>query len=405
MNVSNAKDSTERAEDIDERSDRPVLDATLVRAVNIILEASRTYQNGLDEYTPMTDENFEQQALEQVKALMLAGWISPSERTVAVPNGMMLGEHQWRALAEGNDITVMLPSGRQVLTLTVSASAVHPRSHFTIGSRLHDELWRLRAELANQSSWPSDGEAATPASAPPTKSNDKSTQLHRDIITVLRYVSGGFGYGSSATYPDAAARRALGKIDLQGAPVPTPITEQRFSGRIEDCGRVKDELLDIVSRHPLTHGEFTGTNKAEVCAGYVAQQAGRLLRWYEGELTRATTEGTPGLVHQVDQAFHRLVIRERDHAWVENENRKRRIDELEVELIKMKRLPESDDRMHSALTWAKMEGIRLTNYHGWDREQRDIKTPITRTQFLELAKLCTYVVLEGLEPDDSREEK
>lgn len=554
-----AEESTDaRPEDIDERSDRPGLGATLTRAADIILEASRAYQVGLDDCSSMTDENFERQALECVRALMLAGWSAPDERTIGIPNGLMLHESQWQGLINGQDAWIITPGGEWALQLTVHTGQAPP------SASVREQLWKLREDANDptrgSSTWDehgqrdvtvprsfltflvqlavefrrtgdyaaansldntlagiaaelraagiawSDGGGATPASAPPVKSNDKLARLHRDIITVLRYVSGGFSYGSPATYPDVQARRALGTIELQDAPVgaethgqplpwwsPLRVTtgapgvpdtsprrktvtvdnyaiqsrstpsdstdikpvqdmtigeakqliadfwaayphpswvgtepntvvhqrspedyfrsperidelEHRLGRRIESCGRVRDELFKIVAEHPLTHDEFTGIEPDSVCVGYVAQQAGRLLRWYEGELTRATTEGTPGLVHQVDRAFHRLALRERDHAWVESANRKRRIEELEAELEQLRAQLELNQPKYSALTWAKMEGIRLTNYHGWDREQRDIKTPITRTQFLELAELCKYVVLEGLEPDDSRGE-
>ncbi|NUT90819.1 MAG: hypothetical protein HOY78_02200 [Saccharothrix sp.] len=41
------------------------------------------------------------------------------------------------------------------------------------------------------------------------------------------------------------------------------------------------------------------------------------------EVERLKREGSPGVVHEIDQAFHDLAIRQRDHAWVQVERLQR----------------------------------------------------------------------------------
>lgn len=110
----------------------------------------------------------------QLKALMLAGWCAPQERTLAVPNGLVLTEKQWRLLEDFEDVTVMLPGGKHVLT--IRAAALHPRSHFQPGSSLHDELWASREEAARQASQPA------PSSA---DDYDRKVPVPRSFLTNL----------------------------------------------------------------------------------------------------------------------------------------------------------------------------------------------------------------------------
>lgn len=456
-----------RPEDIDGRSDRPGLGATLSQAANIILEASRAYQASLDEFARMTDAHFEVQAIEAVKALMLAGWSAPSERTISIPNGLVLHRTQWWGLAEGDSAWIILPSGVTALELTVKSFQSPP------SATVRDMLWKLREDSSDatrgSSTWDqhglrdvvvprsflgfivmlaaefrragdyaaansldnalatiapqlreakipwSDGGGATPASAPPMQSNDELTQLHRDIIDVLRYVSAGIGYTRTAStrYPDVAARRALGTIELKDVPVgtdthghplpwwsplrasagapaksidvkpvrdmtigevqqliadyeaqhpeftrvgtgpDTAITRPSSSESTHDqktivdlrhslksahktAERVRNVLLPFISAHPTTRDDVAGVDTSRIKVNYIADRAAELFRWYEIELERINREGIPGVVHEVDAAFHKLAIIERDAAWVESANRKRRIEELETELAELR---------------------------------------------------------------------
>lgn len=399
-----------RPEDIDGRSDRPGLGATLSQAANIILEASRAYQATLDEFASMTDAHFEAQAIEAVKALMLAGWSAPSERTIGIPNGLVLHRTQWWGLAEGDSAWIILPSGVTALELTVKSFQSPP------SATVREQLWKLREDSSDvtrgNSTWDqhglrdvtvprsflsfivmlaaefrragdyaaansldnalativpqlreakipwSDGGGATPPSGPPMRLNDELTRLHRDIITVLRYVSGGFDYTRTAgRYPDREARRALGTIDLKNVPVGTdthghplpwwsPLRASAGApAKSIDVKPVEDmtiaEVRRLIADYEAQHPEFTRvgtgpdtavTRPDEQMGTRVVDALRRNLELAHDELEKIKREGVPGVMHEVDAAFHRLAIIERDSAWAESARRKERIEELEAEL-------------------------------------------------------------------------
>lgn len=390
---------------IDERSDRPGLDATLSRAADIILEAAQGYQAGLDDDVRMTDAHFEAEAIAQVKALMLAGWSAPTERTLAVPNGLVLRERQWRVLAAGYNATVVLPGGKTALVLT--SFAIHPTTHFAPGSQFREELWAERRAAFEESTADADeGGVRRALSARREQLSDIAGEHVRVPRSFLRYLvelsralheHGDSGAANSLDNALAQVADLLADLGVtwhdrghDQLPDPSPIRavkppteerirelmtefqnryqhlahpagsrhlanttteetyatsperieelEYRLARRAEDCQRVKDELLPFVTTHVLSRDETLDVDPARVRAGYVAQQAAGLLRWYANELTRVKRVGTPGVVHEVDAAFHRLALKERDHAWVESANRKQRIEELEVELSRWRAL-------------------------------------------------------------------
>lgn len=460
-----------KAEDIDGRSDRPGLVGTLSQAADIILEVVRAQQEHDGVALPIYGEHADWWALTGVKTLMLAGWSAPSERTIGIPNGLVLLEVQWRALAEYDRVWVILPGGERALELAVS------QSQSPVPDYIREQLWKLREDANDvthgSSTWDqhglrdvtvprsflsflvqlvtelrragdyaaansldnslatiapqlreakipwSDGGGATPASASPMRITEDVEQLHRDIITVLRYVSGGFDYtrNGAVRYPDREARRALGKIDLwevpegettdgaPGHPLPwwsplrassgtspkpidvkpvedmtiaevrrlislyedqhpeltrvalgpdtavtrsTPTSDAPTDESVifdlrdglrraqEDNQRTKSELLGIVTEHHVTREDVEGVVPEKIRAGYVAQLAATLIQWYDDELEKIKRTGVPGVVHEVDAAFHKLAIIERDSAWAESARRKERIDELEAELAKLR---------------------------------------------------------------------
>ena len=475
-----------------EGADRQVRPSWLSEGVDILLDTALRFQSAnVHDEIPINDEYFTHQAFEQIKSLMLAGWCSPREQTIAVPNGLVLRAEQWRALAEGNDVHVMLPGGRQALVLEATAS--HGRPHFAVGSELHDELWgeRERAALESMNSsgrghgktstesdrddWPTrsmldaawqvisavDGakglgarqsaewqaaarrwrEAYETRGAVPAWTNPRSLipvprsflaslvalagvlhesgdyaaansldnflagirgelqtagivhddrgghltvggvarmsdqeralvhalayggQLYDDIRSVLEYVSAGRRHiDTYGGYPDGRARRALGRLDdiarSAGNPpfltanvarryieengpqgltgktfisptgrlsssdpqpqyVPHPSTSEedlrhQLGQRTDDCEKVRRELLPILQAHPQTKDEVAVPMADTLKAGYVAKIAAKLLTWSADELMRLKRDGVPGVVHEVDQAFHDLAIKERD---------------------------------------------------------------------------------------------
>lgn len=130
-----------------EGADRSVRPSWLTEGAQVLLDTTLAFQsNDVNDARPVNDAYFEEQAIEQIKALMLAGWSSPHERTLAAANGLMLREEQWRTLAEGGDVHVMLPGGRQALVIEAVAS--HGVPHFAVGSELHGELWSDRERTA-----------------------------------------------------------------------------------------------------------------------------------------------------------------------------------------------------------------------------------------------------------------
>lgn len=374
---------------IDGRSNRPGLVGTLSRAADIILEAAQGYRAGLDDDVRMTDAHFVTEAIEQVRALMLAGWSAPTERTLAVRNGLVLREDEWRALAEFEDATVMLPGGERVLTLRTAAS--HPRSHFRPGSALYAELWErreamdaVRGDLGDNSDrrvrgaearvptsflrylaelsralhehgdfaaansldsalaqvadvlvehgipWHDRGRDRLPDPGPAQKIRVGPTPTEEHVRTMLTKFTDEYphlAHGWPRTTPGETYATSPERIEE---------LEYRLARRDEDCQRVKDELMPFVAAHMISRSEVLTASPDTLKAGYVAERTAELLRWYADELTRVKREGTPGVVHEVDAAFHKLTVTERDHAWVESENRKKRIEELETELARVK---------------------------------------------------------------------
>lgn len=407
-----------KAEDIDGRSDRPGLGATLSQAADILLEVVRAQPARSGGALPIDGEHADWWALTGVKALMLAGWSAPSERTVGIPNGLVLLEVQWRALAEYDRVWVILPGGERALELAVS------QSQSPVPDYIREQLWKLREDANDvthgSSTWDqhglrdvtvprsflsflvqlvtelrragdyaaansldnslatiapqlreakipwSDGGGATPASASPVRITEDVEQLHRDIITVLRYVSGGFDYtrNGAVRYPDREARRALGKIDLwevpksettdgaPGHPLPwwSPLrASSGTSPKPIDVKPVEDmtiaEVRRLISLYEDQHPELTRvalgpdtavTRLDEQTNARVIDALRHNLELAHDELEKIKREGVPGVVHEVDAAFHKLAIIERDSAWAESERRRQRIDELEAELAKLR---------------------------------------------------------------------
>jgi FtsZ-binding cell division protein ZapB len=279
--------------------DRPVQLSWLHEAVDILLEAARAYRA-----SPMSAEQktHGSNAYAQVKALMLAGWSAPQERTLAVPNGLVLCEEQWRALEDFEDVTVVLPGGQHVLT--VRTAALHPRSHFQLGSELHDELWAWREEVAQEVSQPittNDQRVTVPRSfltnlvgfahalrevgdyaaansldnllaviqselrqfgishidhgknaLPEMNAQARvkhflhalayDPQLHDDVRAVLEYVSAGHKHSLTyGGYPDGRARRALGRLDDIEQATRPPLLGVRYDSKSHQWMRTHGE--------------------------------------------------------------------------------------------------------------------------------------------------------------------
>lgn len=610
-------------------ADRQVRPSWLEEGASILLDTALRFQSAnVNDEIPIDDEYFTHQAFEQIKSLMLAGWCSPRERTLAVPNGLVLRSEQWRALAEGNDVHVMLPGGRQALVLEATAS--HGRPHFMVGSELHDELWTERERAAFEASgephgrghgkahnestvpttsepydWPTrsmldaawrvissvdgvDGlgerqspewresarrwrEAYETRGAVPAWTNPRSLipvprsfltslvalagvlhetgdyaaansldnflagiraelqaagivhddrgghltvggvarmsdqeralvhalayggQLYDDIRSVLEYVSAGRRHiDTYGGYPDGRARRALGRLDdiarSAGNPpfltanvarryieengpqgltgktfisptgrlsssdpqpqyVPHPSTSEedlrhQLGQRTDDCEKVRRELLPILQAHPQTKDEVAVPMADTLKAGYVAKIAAKLLTWSADELMRLKRDGVPGVVHEVDQAFHDLAIQERDLARAQVDRLEKahrstqeglirteqqrdelrlaiadavgldfekinRVDtdfarllgghikSLEFELETRSRVDHrviETELLGTIAQWERYEGIHLTSYEGWQGEEIGVLTrkQMTLTEFRERAEVSTY---------------
>lgn len=473
------------AEIVDGRADRPIRVSSLDRGADILQEVAASFaarENELSGGGHSIDAGYWQRlGYAGVRALLLAGWITPDEHVIAVPNGLVLAEEQWRALHAGARVPVAVPGTTDVMLLrTVGASSVVKMSE-----QRTDDLWSLRERVREEQrrltvaeterndeiiaarvprsflkfmtqlaaslhadklpgseaaahaldnglalierelreagvAWHDRGSVpVTSTRVPhgerrkvqttadhitvtlndPTRAADAETdaRLKRDILTVLRYVSHGRGHASHAPqhYPDFYARRALGAIDLGGAlngcgvgeflggpglpgvkldtrrltdaeardfiklfedshphlsanGIPpsagrgngkTTITElQReledarydLDERRRDCQKVRVELLRRVAEHSITRDDVIGVDPEKIRAGYVANRAAILLDWYEAQVERLKREGSPGVVHEVDQASHHLVIKERNHAWVENAAQLLRIAQLQT---------------------------------------------------------------------------
>jgi hypothetical protein len=167
-------------------------------------------------------------------------------------------------------------------------------------------------------------------------------QLRRDVITVLRYVSGGREHVDVGKYPDFQARRALGALDVQDSLRGRELAEV-LSGRREseaelidlrheldrrnaDCDRVKQVLFPILSTHAQTRDGLDGVDTpAALRAGHLGELAAKLLNWYAAEIRKLRREGVPAVTHDVDRAFHDLAIKERDLERV-------KVERLEAEL-------------------------------------------------------------------------
>lgn len=166
-----AQTKAENTQGMSNPHDRPVQLSWLHGAVDILLEVAK------DQPSPG------HRAYAQLKALMLAGWLAPEERTLAVPNGLVLTEVQWKALAEYDDVTVVLPGGQRALTLRVSAS--HPRPHFQPGSPFHEELWAERARAAIEASGQAWGRGYGKTTSPSTETHDWKVPVPRSFLTNL----------------------------------------------------------------------------------------------------------------------------------------------------------------------------------------------------------------------------
>lgn len=477
-----AQTEAENTQGMSKPHDRPVQLSWLHGAVDILLEAAQAYQSHTDERT-IDDRYFMAQAYAQVKALMLAGWLAPEERTLAVPNGLVLTEAQWKALAEYDDVTVVLPGGQRALTLRVSAS--HPRPHFQPGSPFHEELWAERARAAIEASGQALGRGYGKTTSPSTETHDWKVpvprsfltnlvafahalreagdyaaansldtflasidaelmqfgidhidsgrdklpdmnaqartkhlihamtydpQLYRDVRTVLEYVSTGRrGIGALGTYPDNVARRALGRLDdleratgnpppltpeavrragegltgktftvkIPGGTSPTgqlrdtepqpqrttlsdrmkrifreqfadgydqiiesqsrhtphPATTEedlrhQLGQRTDDCAKVRDALLPILQSHEQTKDEVATPQPDTLRAGYVAKIAAGLILWYAVEVERLKRDGIPGVIHEVDQAFYDLAVKERNLERIKFEHMENEVNQL-----------------------------------------------------------------------------
>lgn len=201
----------------------------------------------------------------QIKALMLAGWCAPQERTLAVPNGLVLREEQWRLLEDFEDVTVMLPGGKHVLT--IRAAALHPRSHFTVGSELHDELWAERARAAIEASQP----------VPPTgEEHDWKVPVPRSFLTNL--VTFAYALREAGDYAAANAldnflaviepeltqsginhtdpgRRTLPEMNAQ-ARVKHFLHALAYDPQLHDDVRAVLEYVSAGHKHSLTYGGY-----------------------------------------------------------------------------------------------------------------------------------------------------
>lgn len=194
----------------------------------------------------------------------------------------------------------------------------------------------------------------------------------------------------------------------------------------DDYGRVRTELFPIVAEHPLTRAAFTDFNESEVWVGFVVQQAARLLYWYETELTRVRRElvdekrnlqhargAQEDLRHELNRSRDDnqrtkdallTLVSEHPHTLEDvvgidpmtiraghvAEHAARLLAWYADELVRVKRELGVDVRRYSASGWARVEGMHLIDHVGWEREKLDPDTPITRTQFLELAELCEW---------------
>lgn len=516
-----ARSSGGGGESDDGRSDRPGLSGALSRAADILLEVVRAQQEHDGVALPIHGDHAEWWALTAVKALMMAGWSAPEERTIGIPNGLVLHPGQWQDLAAGRSTWIITPGGDQALQLKASAfqrppspevleslwlyreltrttewgkptemrydprDVTVPRSFLTFLVQLTREL-RVGGDYAAANSldnslaviapelreagiaW-EDGGGSTPATPAspgrPARTRERDAfgvreprthtvtnyfaqlqnaarvhadalhgrwpstwldpwsdeEFQRDVTTVLEYVSGGYRYAwkHADRYQDAVARRALGRLgdtprdaprgtsapggqtsthpvevddvivgkwldafadryphlatakrvhqpleryeelENQLAQARRDLSDEKRNVRHlrqvrddlqhaldrsrEDNQRTKDALTATLAAHPTLHDEFEHVHdRSMLRAGYLAEQAANLLTWYEDEVQR------------------------------------------------LKREPNVDDRRYSADGWARVEGIHLLNYAGWAREKLDPKTPIARTQFLELTELCEW---------------
>lgn len=264
-----AQTEVESTQGMSKPHDRPVQLSWLHEGVDILLEAALAYQSHTDERV-VDDRYFMAQAYAQLKALMLAGWSAPQERTLAVPNGLVLTEEQWRALEDFEDVTVMLPGGRHVLT--IRAAALHPRSHFQSNSPLHDELWAQREALAEESS------RHIPDYGPDTRgipSDERWADLLEAAWGLLANVDDGNGLGASgddrshqtAEWREAAQRWRDGYHEwLRGYVAQTRRTAQHSSGNHDRKVPVPRSFLTslVTLAHALREaGDYAAANSLD----------------------------------------------------------------------------------------------------------------------------------------------
>lgn len=241
----------------------------LHEAANILLNTWLGYEEEISgvarQMHEADDKYFGTIVYRQLKALMLAGWCAPQERTLAVPNGLVLREEQWRALAEGNDVPVVLPGGKRALTLSVFAT--HPAKHFMPGTRWHDELWTQRENAARQASQP----------VPPTgEEHDWKVPVPRSFLTNLV----AFAYALRETGDYAAANAldnflaviqaeltqfGIGHVDSGRGQLPEMNAQARtkhllhslaYDPQLHDDVRAVLEYVSAGHKHSLTYGGY-----------------------------------------------------------------------------------------------------------------------------------------------------
>lgn len=71
-------------------------------------------------------------------------------------------------------------------------------------------------------------------------------------------------------------------------------------------------------------------------ADALRKMADEVFTAYDASLARLRLEGTPGIMHEVDKSFYDLVIKERDYARTQVENRNREIGELRATVAQLR---------------------------------------------------------------------
>jgi chromosome segregation ATPase len=103
-------------------------------------------------------------------------------------------------------------------------------------------------------------------------------------------------------------------------------------------GDLRDQITQIVGviQHELELARVgDGYEKEAVAEEIVAKCVAPLLAALQADNDRLSTEGSPGVVHEVDAAFHKVAIRERDYAWAESARLKRERDEARARVAEL----------------------------------------------------------------------